>query len=186
MSKQIIFIVNCLICCMMMSCSNADTSSDTPETPSTTEQANAETPVKKEAIELPTKGLKSVTLPGGKEISFKEGGMTSKVIEFLNADEQDFSQSIMITGVIFKEDNEVLGGNQRELDNLATLLNLYEDYGIKVNSSSPDTKTDKVLAANRAKAVKAFLVKKGIKNSRIQTTSKQGTEDLQLSLQFTE
>lgn len=100
-------------------------------------------------------GLKSVTLPGGKEIAFEEGSTTEKIVAFLNADEMDMKQGFD------------LDGSDRQIGNIVALLEVYSDFNIKISGN-----------ADATSKVKSALITKGIDAKRLNEIKEKGNTKL--------
>jgi hypothetical protein len=102
-------------------------------------------------------GLKSVTLPGGKEIAFAEGSTTEKIVTFMNADEMD-----MKTGFD-------LDGSDRQISNIAALLEVYSDFGIQLEGDSKATDS-----------IKSSLAALGMDAKRMSNKATKGNKNVKL------
>ncbi len=152
-----------------------DNSSDTPsdDSPTTTVPTDDTNEATENTEETATVEMRIVTLPGGLEIKFAKGGFEDAVVQFLNADEQDFDQEFVMDGIAFKEGSDIiLPESQEQINNLTALLSTYFDYKVELeifSKENEDVNADKVLSSNRAKALKSALVAKGVEAKRIAT-----------------
>jgi hypothetical protein len=102
-------------------------------------------------------GLKSVTLPGGKEIAFAEGSTTEKIVTFMNADEMDMKQEFD------------LDGSDRQISNIAALLEVYSDFGIQLEGDSKATES-----------IKSSLAALGLDAKRMSNKVAKGSENVKM------
>ncbi len=173
--KQFLFLHLLFVFIMSYSACNSDTN-DSKNTD------NKETEVKEKTTDNASKieeskkedaSLKSVTLPGGKEIKFAAESFEEKIISFLNGDNVDLSTGYILDGIQFDSNSKNISNDSKiHVSNLAALLDAFVDAEIKIIGHTPsegDETSNKKLSLDRANSIKDLLVAEGIDAARITT-----------------
>lgn len=114
-------------------------------------------------------------LPGGLELNTLKGSFTDQIAGFFadSMKKLDPKMAFPFDAVNFKTGSDTLTmESSGQLDELANVLNAYPKAAIKVighTDNAGDAAKNRKLSDSRAKAVKAYLVGKGVAGKRIET-----------------
>jgi len=130
----------------------------------------------------------SLNLPGGAEIKAAEGGFTDKIVKFLSSPGKDPKKAFIFDKVYFNTGSSNLSGaSMAQLDNLVKVMESYGKMKIDVvghTDNTGDAAKNKKLSADRAAAVKNYLLTMKVNASRI--TSKGLGSDMPVASNDTE
>ena len=118
--------------------------------------------------------LKSITLPGGHAIKSAADSFEDKVATFLAGKETDLSKAYYTFDNLHFETGsaKLKPESEGQLNNLTAIMKAYPKVHIRLDGhtdNTGDAAKNKALSKQRANAVKAQLVKKGIDAKRIDT-----------------
>lgn len=120
-----------------------------------------------------TSTLSSVTLPGGNSLSVPEGSINYNLAQYLANGSQDVPKTFVFDHLNFEPaSTQLTPDSEPTVNNLSTVLKAYPNAQVQLagytdNTGSPQT--NQQLSLDRANAVKAMLVSRGVDGDRIST-----------------
>ncbi len=118
--------------------------------------------------------ISSIQLPSGTELKVKAGRFTDKIVKFLSGGDGDTDTPFIVEDLKFETGSDrMVETSLEQLDHLAKVMDAYPDVEIRIEGhtdNSGNATQNLTLSKNRTKSVKAYLVGKGVKAARIETT----------------
>lgn len=138
-------------------------------------KSTATTVVEDLGIEMAIPGFIEKVLPSGLNLSFRDNGIESKLIQFIEDDSKEAGNDnwFEFVDLNFKTgSNEIDEESMKEVDNIADILNAYPNVKIKIGGYTDNTGTPEgnlKLSDERAASVLNALVSKGIDADRLRS-----------------
>ena len=121
-----------------------------------------------------------VDLPGGRKLNVAENSFNYSLAKFLSTKGGQLPKVFTFDNLTFETDSaRITSAAQQNVDDLIQIMQAYPSLEIRIEGNTDSTGDDAIndpLSAARADAVKAALVKAGIKASRIATRERGDTK----------